>query len=185
MPMLNNLLSKLRQKPYRDAYVKAHVSQGLAYQITALRQQRGWSQQDLAEKLSLKSQSAVARMEDPGYGKLSIATLLKLASVFDVALSIRFQPYSRFVRERQDVSAAALEVKPFDQDVRSYAWVHQLPKEILSNQSIYSIPCGYSELKLPQAEINQRFPNVTDPHGPSPMDSKEQPIIITTHQVPR
>lgn len=126
--MLNNLLSKLRQKPYRDAYVKAHVSQGLAHQIAAMRQQRGWSQQDLAEKLSLKSQSAVARMEDPGYGKLSIATLLKLASVFDVALSIRFQPYSRFVRERQDVSAAALEVKPFDQEVRSDAWVHQLAK---------------------------------------------------------
>ena len=126
--MLKTLLSKLRQKSYRDAYVKAQISQGLAYQIAALRRQRGWCQQDLAKKLSLKSQSAVARMEDPGYGKLSIATLLKLASAFDVALSIRFQPYSRFVNERQDTSATALYANAFDQEDHADAWLHQLDR---------------------------------------------------------
>ncbi len=120
--MLNNLLSKLRQKTYRNAYVKAHLAQGLAYQICALRQQRGWSQKDLAEKLSLKNQSAVARMEDPSYGKLSIATLLKLASAFDVALSIRFQSYSKFLEDRNDLTSASLEARSFDDDQFESVW---------------------------------------------------------------
>lgn len=120
--MLNRLRGKLKNKSYRDAYVQAHLQQGLAYQICALRKQRGWSQKDLAEQLSLKNQSAVARMENPGYGKLSIATLLKLASVFDVALSVRFQSYSAFLDERRDLSQAALNVPSFEEEQIGDVW---------------------------------------------------------------
>lgn len=113
------MINRLKKKEFRDAYVVSHITQGLAYQIYELRTQRGWTQKELAEKLGLKRQSAVARMEDPSYGKLSISTLVKLSSIFDVALSIRFQSYGKFLTEFEDVSPAALRVKSFEDEMQT------------------------------------------------------------------
>lgn len=110
-------INRLKRKGFRDAYVRSQLTHGLAYQIQALRSQRGWTQGELAEKLNLKGQSAVARMEDPSYGRLSITTLLKLSSVFDVALSVRFQSYAKFLVEREDVSPSALSVESFEVEI--------------------------------------------------------------------
>lgn len=112
--MLKAKINRLKKKGFRDAFVRSQLSHGLAHQIRALRLQRGWTQSELAEKLGLKTQSAIARMEDPSYGRLSIATLLKLSSIFDVALSVRFASYGKFLLEREDVSPAALTAESFD-----------------------------------------------------------------------
>lgn len=112
--MLRAKISRLQRKEFRDAFVRSHLTHGLAHQIRTLRTQRGWTQGELAAKLGLKQQSAVARLEDPSYGRLSIATLLKLSSVFDVALSVRFLSYGKFLTEREDLSPAALGAESFD-----------------------------------------------------------------------
>lgn len=114
--MLKTLINRLKKKGFRDAYVKSHLTHGLAHQVRALRIQRGLTQKDLADKLGLKTQSAVARMEDPSYGKLSIVTLLKLSSVFDVALSVRFVSYKNFLSEREDLSPVALCAESFEDE---------------------------------------------------------------------
>ena len=125
--MLRSLINRLKSKEFRDAFVKAHITQGLAYQIRDLRIQRGWTQKELAEKLGLKGQSAVARMEDPSYGKLSLATLIKLSGIFDVALSVRFQSYGKFLMEREDLSQKALQAESFE---------NEIPKIIYSMEEI-------------------------------------------------
>ena len=125
--MLRALINRLKSKEFRDAFVKAHLTQGLAYQIRDLRIQRGWTQKELAEKLGLKGQSAVARMEDPSYGKLSLATLIKLSGIFDVALSVRFQSYGKFLMEREDLSQKALQAESFE---------NEIPKIIYSMEEI-------------------------------------------------
>lgn len=112
--MLKEKINRLKKKGFRDAFVRSHLTHGLAHQIRTLRVQRGWTQAELAEKLGLKRQSAVARMEDPSYGRLSVATLLKLSSIFDVALSVRFINYGKFLIEREDVSPTALSAESFD-----------------------------------------------------------------------
>jgi transcriptional regulator with XRE-family HTH domain len=106
-------LEKLRRKPYRNAYVKAHLEQGLAYQIKEMRVSKGLTQRQLAKELELGSQSAVARLEDPSYGRMSLATLLKVAAFFDVAFMAKMVPYSRFLAEVKDVSPRALLVDSF------------------------------------------------------------------------
>lgn len=116
--VLKAKLNRLKKKEFRDAYVVSHLSHGLAHQIRVLRTQRGWTQAELAEKLGIKMQSAVARMEDPSYGKLSLGTLLRLAQVFDVALSTRFVSFSQFLLEREDVSASNLRVQSFTEEVQ-------------------------------------------------------------------
>jgi transcriptional regulator with XRE-family HTH domain len=111
--MKTTRLAKLRRKPYRDAYVKAHLEQGLAFQIKEMRVSRGLTQRQLAKELDLGSQSAVARLEDPSYGRMSLATLSKVAAFFDVAFMAKMVPYSRFLAEVKDVSPRALLVDSF------------------------------------------------------------------------
>ena len=142
--MLRALINRLKSKEFRDAFVKAHLTQGLAYQIRDLRVQRGWTQKELAEKLGLKGQSAVARMEDPSYGKLSLATLIKLSGIFDVALSVRFQSYGKFLMEREDLSQKALQAESFENEIPKiiYSMEEIVPyvtleiKNITKNQSL-------------------------------------------------
>jgi transcriptional regulator with XRE-family HTH domain len=114
------LLDKLQKKSYRVAYVGEHVRRGVAYQIRALRDQRGWKQGELAKRLG-KPQSVVCRLEDPSYGKVTVQTLLEIADVFDVALQVRFVPFSSFLRDTRDVSAASMEVPSFEDEAAAKA----------------------------------------------------------------
>lgn len=107
---------KLRKKAYRSAYSRHKVVQGLAFQIKELRIERGLTQAKLASLLGLKGQSAVARMEDPSYGKMSIQTLLKIANVLDITLLVKFLPYSKFLIETEDVRPESLRAPSFDDE---------------------------------------------------------------------
>jgi len=108
-----NLLNKLLRKSYREAYVEENVRTGVAYQIRALREKRGWSQKKLAQVLS-KPQSVVSRIEDPDYGKLSIQTLLEVASALDVALLVQYVAFPEFIERMEDVSPEGLNRPSFD-----------------------------------------------------------------------
>lgn len=112
----NKLLDKLRNKEFRGAYVSAHVRAGVAHQIRALRNERNWSQEELGNR-SGKPQSVISRLEDPDYGKLSVQTLLDLASAFDVALMVGFVAFSEMLEKIQDVSPERLAVPNFSSDV--------------------------------------------------------------------
>ncbi len=112
--LTKRLFEKLKSKSYREAYVAEHVRTGIAYQIRALRTQRGWSQKRLAEEMG-KPQSVVSRLEDPDYGKVSIQTVLEGAAAFDVALLVQYVSFPEFLRRTQDVSPEALRVDRFDE----------------------------------------------------------------------
>ncbi len=131
--MKTTRLMKLRRKPYRDAYVKAHLEQGLAYQIKEMRLSKGLTQSQLAKKLELGSQSAVARLEDPSYGRMSLATLLKVAAFFDVAFMAKMVPYSRFLSEVKDVSPRALLVDSFTTEDAAGAIENAPENQLISN----------------------------------------------------
>jgi len=110
------LLDKLQKKVYRHAYLAEHVRHGIAYQIRAIRDQRGWNQGIFSKHLG-KPQSVVCRLEDPSYGKFTIQTLLEIADVFDVALEVRFVPFSTFIERTRDVSAPSMAVVEFKDDL--------------------------------------------------------------------
>jgi transcriptional regulator with XRE-family HTH domain len=110
------LLEKLGKPAYRRAYLAEHVRRGVAYQIRALRDQRHWNQGEFSDLLG-KPQSVVSRLEDPSYGKVTLQTLLEVASAFDVALQVRFVSYSSFIQQTRNVSGAAMEVPSFKDDL--------------------------------------------------------------------
>lgn len=104
--------AELNEKEMRDAYLSAQTRTHVSYQIRAIRSQRGWSQEELAEKLST-SQSAVSRMEDRQYGKQNLQTLIQIANTFNCGLLVQFVPYDEFIRETNDLSREKLEVSGF------------------------------------------------------------------------
>lgn len=121
----DDLIKKLHSKKFRDAFVASRVSNTLALQIRVMRQERGWSQAHLAKLLGT-SQNAVYRLESPQYGKPSLATLKRLASIFDVGLSVWFSPFSTLVDRAMNLSTDDLLVPTFDDDLRV---VHEGPIE--------------------------------------------------------
>jgi len=111
------LLSKLElikkligNKRFRDSYVYEHVRNSVPFQIRALREERGWTQGGLGE-VAGKPRNVITRLEDPNYGRLTLKTLFEIASAFDVGLLVKFVPFSRLVREYEDVSPSALSAK--------------------------------------------------------------------------
>ena len=88
----------MRSAIERDAYRQAEIVTALAHQIRSIRDQRGWTQKDLASKLGT-SQAAIARLEDPSYGKLTLSTLMDLARVFDAGLQVKFVSFVDMLHE--------------------------------------------------------------------------------------
>lgn len=105
-------LDQLSEKCMREAFVEAEVELMVAQQIRTLREQRGWSGQQLAKVLGVP-QSVVSRLENPDYGRHSLRTLLRLAHAFDVGLTVRFQAIPAWADFNRDKSAAALSAEPF------------------------------------------------------------------------
>lgn len=99
----------------RHAYLEAELVTGLAHQIRAVRMQRHWTQSDLAKRLGT-TQPNVARLEDPSYGRYTLATLIELAKVFDTGMQVRFISFISMLNETFKPSAKAREVLSFDEE---------------------------------------------------------------------
>ncbi len=90
-----SLIHRLREgAETRVRFVESQLSKGLAFQLRSLRDRKGWSQEELANKVGM-NQNAISRLENPNYGRATITTLRRIAAVFDVALVIRFVPFSQ------------------------------------------------------------------------------------------
>ncbi len=113
----------LINKEQRDAFVLADVDVGISFQIRAMRTQRGWTQAELAGRAGMK-QSWIAKLESP-YKGFSLQTLLKVASVFDVGLLVRFVPISELVKRELKLSPESLTPVSFDEDPYFRPPVHE------------------------------------------------------------
>lgn len=148
---------RLESKRARDAFVAAELVNGIASQIRILRQQRGWSQKDLAEKLGT-SQGVVSRLEDPSYGRFSIKTLLDLGSIFDVSIIARFLPFSQAIPATWDTRKEALEAESFEEDVKRVCFMSDVDTRYIASRSyateILDLLRNYSEQELKEIGSN-------------------------------
>jgi transcriptional regulator with XRE-family HTH domain len=118
------LLSKSMEKTFRRyqtdpkarrAFTEVEAITSLANQIRVIRNQRGWTQKELARRLGT-TQTVVSRLEDPSYGRISFKTFVALAHVFDVAPVMKFESTVRLLKERWTVSLDRLEVPSFEEE---------------------------------------------------------------------
>ena len=109
------LVNSLEDKEYRDLIVQESINQGIAFQIRAMRSDREWTQGQLGV-LAGKPQSEISRLEDPDYEGYTLKTLCKLASAFDVAISVRFVPFSHLVDDMANGKNRSFSVASFQND---------------------------------------------------------------------
>lgn len=91
----------------RHVRAEAQVGDFLPLQIRAMREARGWNQSELARKMGV-SQSAVSQLEENGTARC-VSTLLKVARAFDVALSLKFIPFQRYLDETAEFDRRMIE----------------------------------------------------------------------------
>jgi transcriptional regulator with XRE-family HTH domain len=106
----------LGDRDYRHAYAEGHVSDFLTSQIHSMRTSRGWSQDDLADKAGV-SQPMISGWERSCEG-VRLTSLHKLAEAFDVALLVKFAPFSQLAKEAIGARADTA-VPSFDDDSRA------------------------------------------------------------------
>ena len=112
---MNRIREEFRDPEYRHGYIQSFVDSVVASQVRILRKHHGLSQAELAEKLGTK-QSAISRIEDPNSSVCSVTTLKRLAKVFDVGLSVRFESFGEMLFEIEDRSPDTLWQPSFDKD---------------------------------------------------------------------
>src|SRR5947209_4601512 len=112
---VKKIWKRMTDKEYRDSYVAAHISNTVASQILMLREARGWTQKELAEKADM-AQSRISTLEDPNYENIEVGTLRRLASAFDVGLTVRFAPFSEVATWAAELSTEMLAVSDFAND---------------------------------------------------------------------
>jgi transcriptional regulator with XRE-family HTH domain len=115
--LAKQLLESWKDPEYRSEFVRERVRSSVALQIRALREQRkGMTQKQLGDAIG-KKQTWISVLEDPEYGKMSVATLLSLAGAFDTDLEIKFRPFSKALHELTRQSASYFEVRSFTEEL--------------------------------------------------------------------
>jgi transcriptional regulator with XRE-family HTH domain len=85
------LEEQLKDPSFAARYAQAGEAWDVALQLTALRQQAGLSQKELARRLKT-SQQHISRLESPGYEGHSLANLRKVAGVLRARVRVTFEP---------------------------------------------------------------------------------------------
>ena len=152
MPLFTNSMMKtiwrrMSRKAYRDSFVVAHISNTVASQITRLRIANGWTQSQLAERAAMK-QSRISALEDPNWTNVEVSTLQRIASAFDVALTVRFVAFSELAHRAATLSdrdllvpkyAIETEQKPVGSDAAEGAAAAAFASMVMGQQSLSSL----------------------------------------------
>jgi len=113
--MATTKIQKFQDKDYRHAYAESFLDTFIATQIRVLREQREWTQADLAEAAEMK-QSRISTIENANYSGWSLSTLKRLARAFDVPLFVSFGTFGRLVIDVRDFKRENLERPEFAKD---------------------------------------------------------------------
>ncbi len=113
----SQLIEKLKNWKYLEAYIRATINVNLPSQIRALRLKQELTQESLANKAQMK-QPRISAMEKPGATKFNIETLVRLAAAFGVGLIVKFVPFSEMLAWENEFSQDRFNVVTFDHDRR-------------------------------------------------------------------
>lgn len=109
-------LGELKDKEYRHGLVNAQIEVDLPLQIRALRKQLVGTQPELSRLTGMK-QPRISAMEKPGGAHFTLETLRRLAAAFDVALVVRFAPFSEFLDWSRSFNPDAFRVPSFSDEI--------------------------------------------------------------------
>lgn len=118
--MDHEIRESLRQELIKNPEARTHYADMLldsmvALQIKTLRQQRDWTQRELADRAEMK-QSRISAMEKMDYSSWSVRTLKRLAKALDLRLRVTFESFGSLVDDYTRLGRADLERPSFSDD---------------------------------------------------------------------
>ncbi len=108
--LAERLAQEFADKDYAHAYMESHAVSRLAAQLYALRKQRDWSQQQLAERSGI-AQERISKIESANFNSITLSILNKLARAFDVDVRVAFESFSQGILDVVNLNPKALEVQ--------------------------------------------------------------------------
>ncbi len=109
------LFEELQSPSFRKNLIADTLRLRIAALIRNTREAQGLKQEQLGALMG-KDQSHVSRMENPNYGKHSLASLLEVVNALNVALFVDVLPISKFLTATQDTSPERLVAQSFNSD---------------------------------------------------------------------
>jgi len=142
---LDRVIERIEKGPDdRALFVASHVDKGIAYQIRAIRDRQGLSQEDLGEMVGM-NQNAISRLESPVKGRPTVTTLKRLARALDVGLVVAFVPFGEMAKlvsgtpfVQEGLSTEYLSVPSFDEEHEENNEEETSPYQILSSVQHHS-----------------------------------------------
>ncbi len=123
--MISKIFEKLKDPAYRKAFVASQINIGIPFQIRALMNSRGWTQQILADKTGML-QPRISGLMTPGKVRPNIETLRRVAEACDCALIVRFAPFSELAKWSDEFEPDSYIVPSFENDT---GFIERKPSE--------------------------------------------------------
>jgi len=114
--LISNFIEEFQDEETRHIYTEEFLNGKIATQIKALREQRGWTQSELAEKAGMK-QERISALEDVNYSAWTLNVLRRLAKAFDLRIDLNFADFGSFLSEFTNFNRKSLERKSFKDDL--------------------------------------------------------------------
>ncbi len=119
--LVKTLAIEFDDKEYAHAYMDEFSNMAIAAQIKVLREQRGWSQKELADASNLK-QEKICAFEDVDYDAWTIKTLRKLAKAFDLTVKLSFEKFSSGILDISKINSKTLKRTSRAEDLKTFTY---------------------------------------------------------------
>ena len=102
-------------------------------QIKVLREQREWTQEELADRAKMK-QERVALLENVNYESWTLSVLRRFARAFDLRLDVEFKDFGSFFEDFANFGQESLERDSFKDD-KVFQNPNRYEKEVIKLQN--------------------------------------------------
>lgn len=146
--LVKTLVKEFGDKEYAHAYMEEFSNMAIAAQIKVLREQREWTQKELAYASGMK-QERICALEDIDYDAWTIKTLRKLSKAFDLTLKISFEKFSSGILDISKINSETLKRTSRQEDLSEFYCNDFGTKETLwskpvttTNRSLFLVQTG-------------------------------------------
>jgi transcriptional regulator with XRE-family HTH domain len=180
----SKLIEQLQDKAYREAFVFSQMSIPISFQVRTMREHQGLTQKQLAEKAGML-QPRIVELERPKGKEPNLRTLGRLAAAFDVALIVRFVPFSELVEWAETFSPDTFVVPSFNDDPGFHEEVVEGDGQTHNNEVQDTISMAGSSLRIHTRRKSTSLPDQNfeldfGPATPSPNNIPAQVKITDT-----
>lgn len=113
--ILTSLIQDFHDPDVREVYSDEFMNMKIATQIKVLREQREWTQEQLAVVAEMR-QARVAVLENVNYEAWTLSVLRRFAKAFDLVVDVEFKEFGEFLQEFEQFGREKLEKRPFKDD---------------------------------------------------------------------